>query len=396
MTNQRSAEPVPYSDLRLQTLLTHDPEEAPHGAVVPPLYMNSLFTFDSYEDMKHLTRKYVYSRNSNPTTGLLEQKLAAMEKGQAAKVFASGMAAISTVLFHYLRQGDHVICSYPIYGGTYMFLAQFLKRYGIEYDFADFRDPEQIRAVVKPNTRVLYTETYSTMFMDIFDIRAVIAVAREYGLVSIVDNTCATPATIRPLEWGFDAVVHSLSKYLAGHSDVIGGAVIADERTIRELEKIEVSLIGATLAPFEAWLVNRSLRTFALRINQHAETAMLVAKMLSEHPKVARVNFPFLPGHEQHELALKQFAGPTGLLSFELHGGAPAVQRLIDSLKLCRLGVSWGGYESLVYAPSIIWQAEQVQGTPYENRVDGLVRLSVGLEDPGDLIGDLEQALAKA
>jgi cystathionine beta-lyase/cystathionine gamma-synthase len=384
------------SGVRLQTLLTHEPGERPYGAVAAPLYLNSLFTFDSFEQMKNNRSRYVCPRMGNPAAESLEQKLAALEGGEAAKVFASGMAAISTVLFHYLKQGDHIICSYPVYGGMYAFLSQILQRYGVEYDFVDFRRPEQVRASIRANTRLLYTEGYSTMFMDIFDLRPITAIAKEHGLISVIDNTCATPATLKPLAWGFDAVIHSLSKYLSGHSDLVGGAVISDKATIEHLTKIEVSLIGTTLAPFEAWLVNLSLRTFALRMKQHAESAMLVAQRLQEHPKVSRVNFPFLPMHEQHSLARKQFASPTGLLSFELTGGAPMVQRFIDSLRLVQLGVGWGGFESLVYAPAIGWQREQMKGSEYEDRVNRLVRLSVGLEDPRDLLEDIEQALNKA
>ncbi|MCD9023065.1 trans-sulfuration enzyme family protein [Cohnella silvisoli] len=386
----------PTQGMRMQTMLAHYGEETFHGAVVPPVFMNSLFTARSYDEMKGPGNPFRYSRISNPTTDALEKKLAALDNGEAAKVFASGMAAISTALFHYLRQGDHVVCSYPIYGGTYAILSQWMDRYGISCDFVDFRNPDNIRKAVKPNTKLLLTEGYSTMFMDVFDIRAVIAVAREFGLKSIIDNTCATPSTLKPLDWGFDTVMHSLSKYLSGHSDVIGGAIISDSETICKLTEIEVSLIGASLAPFESWLVNRGLRTFGIRMKQHGQSALQVAQLLANHPKVTRVNFPFLPDHEQHALAVSQMSAPTGLLSFELHGGELSVQRFVDALRIFKIGVSWGGFESLVYATAIGWQHEQVRGTEYEARVEGLVRLSVGLEDTEDLLEDLEHALNEA
>lgn len=213
-----------------------------------------------------------------------------------------------------------MICSYPIYGGTYAMLSGWMARYGVTCDFVDFRDLDNIRGAVKPNTRMLYTEGYSTMFMDVFDLRGAIAIAKAHGLVSVIDNTCATPATLKPLDWGFDVVVHSLSKYLSGHSDLTGGVVVSSQDTIRKLTAIEIGVIGGALPPFDAWLATRGLRTFGLRMKQHGESAMRVAALLNSHPEVERVNYPLLPGHPQHELAVSQMSGPTGLLSFELRG----------------------------------------------------------------------------
>ncbi|SFB29331.1 methionine-gamma-lyase [Cohnella sp. OV330] len=380
--------------MRMQTMLAHFGEETFHGAVVPPLFLNSLFTANSYDEMKS-EAPYRYSRMGNPTTDMLEKKLAALDNGEAAKVFASGMAAVSTTLLHFLKQGDHVICSLPIYGGTYAMLSGWMARYGVTCDFVDFRDPDNIRGAVKPNTRMLYTEGYSTMFMDVFDLRGAIAIAKAHGLVSVIDNTCATPATLKPLDWGFDVVVHSLSKYLSGHSDLTGGVVVSSQDTIRKLTAIEIGVIGGALPPFDAWLVTRGLRTFGLRMKQHGESAMRVAALLDGHPQVERVNYPLLPGHPQHELAVSQMSGPTGLLSFELRGGEPAVRKFVDSLQWFKIGVSWGGFESLVYATAIGWQQDAVVGTEYESRVDKLVRLSIGLEDAEDLLEDVEQALSQ-
>ncbi|CAI6086772.1 trans-sulfuration enzyme family protein [Cohnella sp. JJ-181] len=381
--------------MRMQTMLAHFGEETFHGAVVPPLFLNSIFTSNTFDEMKAPDTPYRYSRMGNPTTDMLEKKLAALDNGEAAKVFASGMAAISTTLLHFLKQGDHVICSYPIYGGTYAMLSGWMARFGVTCDFVDFRNLDNIRGAAKPNTRMLFTEGYSTMFMDVFDLRGAIEISKAHGWVSIIDNTCATPATLKPLDWGFDVVVHSLSKYLSGHSDVIGGVVVSSRDTIRKLTEIEVSLIGGSLPPFDAWLANRGIRTFGLRMKQQGESAMRVAALLAGHPQVERVNFPFLPGLGQHELAASQMSGPTGLLSFELRGGEPAVRRFVDALRWFKLGVSWGGFESLVYATAIGWQREQVAGTEYESRVDKLVRLSIGLEDAEDLLEDVEQALAR-
>ncbi|MFC5406204.1 trans-sulfuration enzyme family protein [Cohnella soli] len=378
-----------------QTMLTHYGEENIHGAVVPPIFLNSTFAHDSFEDFQ-AGQGYYYSRHSNPTLEVLEKKLAAMECGEAAKVFASGMAAISAVLFHFLRQGDHVICSTPTYGGTYGILGPYMKKFGISVDFIDFRDTERVRAAIKPNTKLIACESYSTFFMEVFDVAAIIGIAKEHGLLTIVDNTCASPANFRPIEWGFDIVIHSASKYLGGHSDVIAGVVISSKEIMESIEQIEYGIFGGALGPFEAWLVTRGIRTFGLRMKQHADSALQIAKMLEENSNVARVNFPFLPSHEQHELAKKQFDAPSGLISFELHGGKASAARVINRLKYFKIGVSWGGFESLVYSPGMHGENEQFTGTPYEPRMEHLIRISVGLEDPADLMEDLRSALESA
>ncbi|WP_162463350.1 trans-sulfuration enzyme family protein [Paenibacillus psychroresistens] len=376
----------------MQTMLAHFGDENIHGAVVPPIFLNSTFIHESYEAFQE-GKGYYYSRQSNPTLEVLEKKLAALESGESAKIFASGMAAISATLFHFLQQGDHVICSVPTYGGTYGMLGHYMKKFGITVDFIDFREMEHVRAAIKPNTKLIVCEAYSTFFMEIFDLSAVVAIAREHGLRTIIDNTCASPAFLRPLEWGFDVVIHSASKYLGGHSDVIAGVVIASEEIMESINQMEYPLFGGALGPLESWLVARGLKTFGLRMKQHASSALEVAQMLAENAKVARVNFPFLPSHEQHELAKKQFDGPSGLLSFELHGGADAAARVINRLKYFKIGVSWGGFESLVYSPGMSGPNEQFIDTIYEPRMGHLIRISVGLEDTIDLIEDLKAAL---
>lgn len=379
----------------MQTRLTHEGEETIHGAVIPPIFLNSTFVHDTFEDFQ-AGKGYYYSRQGNPTLEVLEKKLAALEGGEAAKVFSSGMAAISTALFHLLQQGDHVVCSTPTYGGTFGILGPYMKKFGITVDFVDFRHMERVRAAIKPNTKIIVAESYSTFFMEVFDIAELVSIAKQHGLITVVDNTCASPATLRPIEWGFDVVIHSGTKYLGGHSDVVSGAVISSRAIIQGIDQAEYALFGSALGPMEAWLVTRSLRTFGLRMKQHAESSMRVAKMLEAHSKVARVNYPFLPGHEQHELAKKQFDGPTGLLSFELHGGADAVARVINRLKYFKIGVSWGGFESLAYSPAMSGKNEQFTETEYEPRMEHLIRISVGLEDTEDLLEDLQAALELA
>ncbi|RKP58267.1 aminotransferase class I/II-fold pyridoxal phosphate-dependent enzyme [Cohnella endophytica] len=379
----------------LQTMLAHYGEENIHGAVIPPIFLNSTFVHDSYEAFQ-AGKGYYYSRHSNPTLEVLEKKLSALEGGEAAKVFASGMAAISTVLFNFLQQGDHVICSMPAYGGTFAILGPYMKKFGISVDFIDFRETERVRAAIKPNTKLIVCESYSTFFMEVFDVAAIVSIAKEHGLRTVIDNTCASPANFRPIEWGIDVVIHSASKYLGGHSDVIAGAVISSKAIIESIEQTEYVLFGGALGPFEAWLVTRGLKTFGLRMKQHADSALQIAKMLEENGKVARVNFPFLPSHEQYALAKKQFDEPSGLLSFELHGGRAAAARVINRLKYFKIGVSWGGFESLVYSPGMSGENEQFTGTEYDPRMEHLIRISVGLEDPVDLMEDLQSALESA
>jgi len=379
----------------MQTLIAHTGEENIHGAVIPPIFLNSTFTYDSYEAFQE-GKGYYYSRQGNPTLEVLEKKLAAIEGGEAAKVFSSGMAAITTTLFHFLQQGDHVVCSMPAYGGTFAMLGPYMKKFGITADFVDFRNPEHVRAAIKPNTKLIVTESYSTFFMEIFDLAEIVSIAKEHGLRTVIDNTCASPATLRPIEWGFDVVIHSASKYLGGHSDVISGVAISSKEIMASLEQTEYILFGSALGPLEASLVTRGLRTFGVRMKHHADSALQIAAMLENNPKVARVNYPFLPSHEQHELAKQQFDAPTGLLSFELHGGAAAAARVINRLQYFKIAVSWGGFESLVYSPGMSGPSEQFMETDYQPRMEHLIRISVGLEDAHDLIEDLKAALELA
>jgi len=383
-------------DAGSQTMLTHYGDESFYGAVVPPVFINTLFAFESYEAFQRSQfqdETFYYSRVSNPTQQIAEKKLAALEKGEAARLFASGMAAISATLLHCLQQGDHVVCQYPIYNGTYQLLRTILLKFGVTADFVDFRQLDQVRAAIKPNTKLLYCEGYSTFFMDVFDIPAVVEIAKEHGLLTIMDNTCATPATMRPIEWGIDIVIHSASKYLSGHSDVTAGVVISTQERIDEMSKNDVILLGASLAPLDSWLLTRGLKTFGVRMKQHAESARRIADLLSKHPQVARVNLPLLEQHEQHELAARQFSDITGLFSFELHGGADAVRRLMNGLRLFQIGVSWGGFESLIYSPGLSIHPEQTTRTEWETRLERTVRVSVGLEDIDDLVEDLQGAL---
>ncbi len=374
-----------------QTSVTHDERDSFYGEVVPPVFMNTLFAYDSFEafsTMQHERNGYYYTRIDNPTLRVLENHIARLENGEAAKVFASGMAAVSVAVLHLLKQDDHIICQYPIYGGTYGLLRSYLPKFGITADFVDFNDLDAVRAAIKPNTKLLMCESISTFFMDVFDVPEIIKVAKANGLYTIMDNTCATPINFRPLEWGIDVVVHSASKYLSGHSDVVAGAVVASHELIAGMVDLELSLLGAALGPFEAWLIMRGLRTFPMRIREQGRSALVIARELERFRGVKKVHFPLLPGHAQHEMAKKQLAGPSGLLSFEMEGGAEVISRIVNRLKLFRIGVSWGGFESLIYSPCMSPKSD----IPLGDQLQSLVRISVGLEQTDDLLADLRQA----
>lgn len=389
--------------MNLETMLAHYGEDRAkhHGAAVPPLYQNSLFTFESWEAIEAAfddrANAYIYSRGGNPTVRLAEAKLARLAGGERALLFGSGMAAISALLLHLLEPGDHVVAVKNAYGPTVNLLTDFLRRkLQIETTFVSGEDPSQFQKAVTPKTRVFYLESPSSIVFSLQDIAAVVEVARAHRIRTVIDNSWATPIFQQPLAMGVDFEVHSCSKYLAGHSDLVAGAVIGREADIVDIASGEYELLGARMAPFEAWLLVRSLRTLPLRMRQHQENAMQVARFLEQHPHVRRVYYPGLPTHPQYELGQRQMSGYSGLLSFELAtDDLDRIKRFVNSLRLFQIGVSWGGHESLIYAPAISYAREQ---SPERFRdmgiTTGLMRISVGLESASELINDLEQALA--
>lgn len=365
---------------KVQTTLAHHGED-PHryeGAVVPPIYQTSTFVFDSLEERDN--GRYFYARDarsSNPTVELVEQKLAALEGGEAARCFGSGMGAITAAVFSQLRAGDHVVAISTCYPVTHILLEQLLSRFGVSHTYVDGEDPDEIEAALRPETRLIYLETPSSAVFKLQDLASVARLARARGIKTIADNSWATPVFQRPLEFGIDLVVHSATKYLGGHSDVVAGALVGSRDDVQRVAEVEFVCMGAVLAPIEAWLLLRGLRTLGIRMRAHEENAMRVATYLERHPRVERVYYPGLPGFRQAELAHRQMAGFSGLLSIALkepeRSGA-----FIEALHYFRLGVSWGGFESLVSTPA-----------------PGLIRLAVGLEDLEDLVADLDQALAR-
>jgi len=373
---------------RLETIAVHagvktDPTT---GAVMTPIYQTS--TYAQTDIAKH--KGFEYSRTDNPTRTALQEALAALEDGRYALAFASGMATIDTIL-RLVKPGEHVLSGNDVYGGTYRLFDKVLAATGIEFDFIELTDPAVVAAAVKPNTRLVWLETPTNPLLKLADIAAMAAVAHQAGAWLAVDNTFASPALQRPLTLGADFVIHSTTKYIGGHSDVVGGAVVLNDTAVYEQLKFLQNAIGAVPGPMDCFLTLRGIKTLALRMRAHSHNAAQIAQFLADHPAVTEVLYPGLDTHPQHELARRQMAGPGGMISFILHGGAAAARTVIRESKLFTLAESLGGVESLIELPASMTHAS-VADSPLA--VDpGLVRISVGIEHVQDLIDDLAQAL---
>ncbi|WP_438448011.1 trans-sulfuration enzyme family protein [Gorillibacterium sp. sgz5001074] len=384
------------SDIEICTRL-EDASGAFYGAVIPPLYGNSLFVFPTVEEYiqarKEEHRHYVYWRGTNPTVEIAERKLAALERGESCKLFASGMAALTAALLGSLRAGDHVVCICHVYEETKKLL-HYLNKFGISYTMTSSVSLPDIEAAARPETKLVLLESPTSFTFRLVDLEGVVRLAKDRGFKTIIDNTWATPLYQKPLPAGIDLAVHSVSKYLGGHSDLVGGAVIGSSRELESLFYQEYLLLGAALAPYEAGQLLKGLRTLPLRMEAHRRNALEVAEFLERHPAVARVNHPGLPSHPDYKLALKQMSGTTGLFSFELNEASfETVARVINRLQRFQIGVSWGSFESLVLSPNEGTNEEQLLS---EGISPGLIRLSIGLEDTEALIRDLDQALSGA
>lgn len=389
-------------DKKIETILTHYAEdrELYHGAVVPPIFQNSLFTFDSWESIDEAfddrVRHPIYSRGTNPSVRLVEKKLAALAGAGSARLFSSGMAAITAAVLHYVNAGDHVITVRNVYGPANNLLNRYLrKKMNLEVSFVSGESVTDFEDAIQANTRLIYLESPSSAVFTLQDIEAVVALARGHGISTIIDNTWATPLFQRPLEMGVDLEVHSCSKYIAGHSDVVAGLVLGSEEDIREIAINEAELLGGTMSPFEAWLILRSLRTLPMRMEKHQSNALTVAQFLDQHPRIRRVRYPGLENHPQAELVRRQMLGTSGLLSFELdRDDIQGIKRFFNGLEIFLIGVSWGGHESLIYAPAISYLKELPPDKFRDLGISlGDMRISVGLENAEDLITDLDQAL---
>ncbi|AXI88464.1 cystathionine gamma-synthase [Streptomyces griseoincarnatus] len=360
------------------------------GAVVPPIYQVSTYKQDGVGGLRG---GYEYSRSANPTRTALEENLAALEGGSRGLAFASGLAAEDCLLRTLLAPGDHVVIPNDAYGGTFRLFAKVVARWGVEWSVADTSDPAAVRAAITPKTKVVWVETPSNPLLGITDIAAVAQVARDAGARLVVDNTFATPYLQQPLALGADVVVHSLTKYMGGHSDVVGGALVTADAELGEELAFHQNAMGAVAGPFDSWLVLRGTKTLSVRMDRHSENATRVADMLTRHPRVTSVLYPGLPDHPGHEVAAKQMRSFGGMISFRVEGGEQAAVEVCNRAKVFTLGESLGGVESLIEHPGRMTHAS-VAGSQLEVPAD-LVRLSVGIENADDLLEDLQQALGR-
>ncbi|GGP51141.1 MULTISPECIES: cystathionine gamma-synthase [Streptomyces] len=358
------------------------------GAVVPPIYQVSTYKQDGVGGLRG---GYEYSRSANPTRTALEENLAALEGGVRGLAFASGLAAEDCLLRTLLVPGDHVVIPNDAYGGTFRLFAKVVSRWGVEWSVADTSDPASVRAAVTDRTKAIWVETPSNPLLGITDIAAIAAVAKDAGAKLVVDNTFASPYLQQPLALGADVVVHSLTKYMGGHSDVVGGALVTNSAELGEELAYHQNAMGAVAGPFDSWLVLRGIKTLPVRMDRHSENAGKIAEMLTRHPKVSQVLYPGLPEHPGHEVAAKQMRAFGGMISFRVTGGEQEAVDLCARTKVFTLGESLGGVESLIEHPGRMTHAS-VAGSALEVPGD-LVRLSVGIENVDDLLADLQQAL---
>lgn len=380
--------------MRFETIAIHagNRPDTTYGAISVPIYQTSTFVF---EDVGK-TRGYDYSRTANPTRKVLEDTIAQLEGGKAGFAFATGMAAEATVM-HLLKAGDHVISGDDVYGGTYRLFQDVMQGLGMEVTFLRMDSRQAIEQAIKPNTCMLWLETPSNPLLNIVDIEMAVDIAKKHNLLSVIDNTFATPYLLRPIEYGIDLVVHSTTKYLNGHCDVVGGAVVTTTDELTQRVQFLMNAMGTCASPFDCWLVLRGIETLPLRMRQHEENAMAVANYLKGHAAVKKVFYPGLDSHPGHEIARRQMKGFGGMVSFEVKEGKAAVNRFLKRMKIFALAESLGGVASLAEHPATMSHASMPKD--YQEKVgitDGLIRLSVGLENVDDLIDDLNRALKPA
>ncbi|OPG11651.1 cystathionine gamma-synthase [Microbispora sp. GKU 823] len=373
-----------------ETLAIHAGQEPdPHtGAVVPPIYAVSTYKQDGVGGLR---AGYEYSRSANPTRTALEEALAAVEGGVRGLAFASGLAAEDTLLRTVCKPGDHVVIPDDAYGGTYRLFSRVLEPWGVSFDPVPLGDLDAVRAAVRPSTKAIWVETPTNPLLNVADIAALADVAHDGGAVLVVDNTFASPYLQQPLSLGADVVVHSTTKYVGGHSDVVGGALVTRSADLGERLAYHQNAMGAVAGPFDSWLTLRGLKTLGVRMDRHCDNAERVVDLLLSHPKVVQVLYPGLPEHPGHEVAAKQMRRFGGMVSFRVEGGEEAAVEICDRAKLFTLGESLGGVESLIEHPGRMTHASAA-GSPLEVPAD-LVRLSVGIETVDDLLADLSEAL---
>jgi methionine-gamma-lyase len=374
--------------------------EYEHGPVVPPIYQTSTFKFESADHGGSLfagkQKGYIYSRMLNPTIEAMEDAVADLEGGYKALGCGSGMAAIHTTFAALLNAGDHVICSKSVYGPTNTLLATVMNRFNIETTFVNTSDTSKVENALKPNTKVIYIETPGNPTLETTDLEKVSDIAHKNNAIVVVDNTFMSPILQQPIKFGVDIVIHSMTKFLNGHADVVAGIIVVkDDDTYKHFRKT-LNQLGGVIDPFNAFLVHRGLKTLAIRMKKHSENAMVIAEFLESYPKIEWVRYPGLKSFPDYKIAQKQHSAPGGMISFELKGGIEAGKKVMNSVELCQLAVSLGGVETLIQHPASMTHLTMgKEARESAGITDGLVRLSVGIENVDDLLGDLKQALDK-
>ncbi len=361
------------------------------GAIVPPLYQTATYVLEEVGRDKG----FDYTRSSNPTRLQMEKALAAIEGGKHCAAFASGMAAVDAV-FRTFDSGTHIVSSDDVYGGVSRLFNTILTRMGFEFTYVDTSHPERVAAAIRPNTKMVWIETPTNPLLKVSDVAAIAKIAHDAGIPLGVDSTFSTPALLRPLEWGADLVMHSTTKYISGHNQIIGGAIITNDDAWHDKMRYQQKSVGAIPSPFDSWLTLLGMKTLHLRMERHCANGMEVARFLEAHPKVERASYPGLESHPRHAIAKEQMSGFGGMISFELKGGVDAGRTLMNSVELCALAESLGAVETMITHPATMTHAD----VPDDDRrarglSDGLVRLSCGIEDASDIIEDLEMALGR-
>ena len=374
--------------------------EDAHGSVVTPIYQTSTFAFkDAQQGADRFAGKaegYIYTRIGNPTTTALEVNVAQLENGFGATAMASGMGAVSTVYMALLNAGDHIVSTDSVYGPSRVLMEKHMSRFGVQSTYVDTTDLENLRKALKPNTRMIYVESPSNPAMQVTDLEAAAKIAHACGALLVVDNTFASPCLQKPLDLGADVVLHSVTKFINGHADVVGGIVVSKTEDLHKKIRGMMIMMGCNMDPHQAYLVSRGLKTLALRVERAQENAQKVAQWLESHAKVEWVRYIGLPSHPQHELSKRQMSGFGSMIAFELKGGLEAGRILMDSVHLAGLAVSLGGVETLISHPASMTHAGMARPDRQAAGItDGLVRLSVGIEDVEDILSDLEQAFAQ-
>ncbi len=366
--------------------ITPDPTT---GSIIPPIFQTATYVLDEIGKDKG----FDYTRASNPTRAVLEENVAALENGRYGISFSSGMSAVDAIS-RLLQAGDHVVSSDDVYGGVQRLYNQVLNRFGIEITFIDSTNPENIAEALRPSTKMIWLETPSNPLLKVTDLELAASIAREHGLLSAVDSTFATPYLLRPLELGIDLVVHSTTKYLSGHNQLIGGVVVTNRQDLYEQLKFVQKSVGAVSSPFDCWLTLLGIKTLPLRMDRHSENGLAVARYLEAHPKVKKVIYPGLPSHPQHEVARRQMKSFGGMITFELVGDVQTGINFMNAVKLCSLAESLGSVETMITHPASMTHTSVPREERYARGLtDSLVRLSAGIEDVEDIIADLAQAL---